>query len=177
MSTLADFGNFSKLNEESDEVVWKGQLRRPTHDQIEAYLKGLFVRPFDAAGHPPFTVYKTLNHAIRWMDGFIDIEYSDLKESFANASKTFQILVIRSSDHAEIDIVFRLSTLGHPGYTQYRIAARRVEADLFACNEQNLGGYPRDCCAKINPLLICRKRRGLGLGTEPCAELSRFGRF
>lgn len=120
---------------DNDQTVWEGKHERPADSFLSHWLLDLSVKPFRNGKDPQLTVYKNTMHAVRWLENFIDVEYKDLMESFCTPEKYFQIKVLRSLDKSEINIVFKLRTLGLGGSTSYRIAARRVEQDLFACHE------------------------------------------
>jgi hypothetical protein len=78
---------------------------------------------------------KDFAEVVAWANSYLNREIKTLREEFASPTKRFKFLLLRSPDRCELNALFRLSTEGVRGWTQYRISWRRISAETFACTE------------------------------------------
>lgn len=78
-------------------------------------------------------VFRTRRHTKSWVVNYLSTEKAELDDEFVSATKYYTIHVL-SYPQRELKFVFRLRTVGHPGYTQYGIAIVRIGED-FGCRE------------------------------------------
>lgn len=79
-------------------------------------------------------VLRTAKHAAAWAASYVEVEASDLEEAFFSDAKKFTFCVLRSEDNRRLKLVFRLSTDGVGGWTEYGIEIRRC-GEFYACYE------------------------------------------
>lgn len=65
----------------------------------------------------------------------LDNEFNNLNNKFLSSVHYFGSLMLRSKDGSEVNIIFRLRTVGLEGCTQYRLAWRRISECEYACIE------------------------------------------
>lgn len=81
---------------------------------------------------PKNYVLRTKRHAVAWMHSYLIAEVEELTSSFVSEIHTYQVVLLRAANVFQIS--FRLMTVGKGGFTEYRIAVRKI-GDYFACTE------------------------------------------
>lgn len=79
-------------------------------------------------------VMRTLAHALSWARGYVETEAKELDSEFVSDTKGYHIVMIRPADASFLSIVFRLTTQGLEGWTQYGIKLRKTNS-FYACEE------------------------------------------
>lgn len=79
-------------------------------------------------------VFRSLSHATTWAHGFVLTEANELDAEFVSSSKAYRVVVISDPEKKFAKIVFRLTTTGLDGWTQYGITVRKV-GGYYACEE------------------------------------------
>lgn len=126
------------LDEKNAEVIWKGRKDFPDNEFLRSLSISLPRLPASTVEETFGVVGRELRHTISWADAYIQTEIQILIEDFVNAEKHFEILILKSLERAEINVLFKLSTSGIEGSTRYGIAWRRTDDDgddLYFCRE------------------------------------------
>lgn len=79
-------------------------------------------------------VMRTLAHTLSWARGYVETEAKELDSEFVSDTKGYHIVVILPADASFLSIVFRLTTQGLDGWTQYGIKLRKANG-FYACEE------------------------------------------
>lgn len=77
-------------------------------------------------------VIRSRRHTIAWMISYFVTEIAELNDEFVADKKAFSTHLLRYDN--EIRLVFRLRSLGIPGWTEYGISVLKI-GDVFACEE------------------------------------------
>lgn len=126
---------FAQLTDALDEVVWRGDGVVPPREVIADANYSLAVARPRLKPKGLGLVVRTQRHLLSWAEGYLNTEDLSLKLEFVSSDRYFECLLMRSIALSEINIAFRLGTKGIDGYTQYRIAWRRIGEDEFVCLE------------------------------------------
>jgi len=116
-------------------IVWRGTQAIPTLELIKELTISL---PLCASHLKPKgsgIVTRDVRHTVSWAYNYACTEKTILDETFVSEAKTYEVLLLKDISLCEIDLLFRLETVGRAGYTQYRISWRRFGDDEFHCAE------------------------------------------
>ncbi len=128
-------GRSIALSEASPTVeIFRGVRECPTHEGILNTL-GAFGRRAAKPKLPINYVVRDRAHLEGWLEAFLRVEKEQLKERFARPDKDFETVVLANEALGQVDVVFRLSTLGVGGHTEYRINIIKVNEDEYICIE------------------------------------------
>jgi len=126
---------FAALDEAGAEVLWRGHQSVPGYDDLAKATASLPVAGARLRPKGDGLVLRGARHLLAWAQAYLTTEDEILHADFISESKSFECLLLRSQDMSEVNVVFRLNTAGLEGWTQYRIAWRRVDDDDFSCFE------------------------------------------
>lgn len=126
---------FGFLNEEQDEVLFRASNNVPDVGLISDATEGLSVAKPLWRPRGRGVVARTLRHTVGWASAWALVERDVLQSEFVSDDRSFSTVVFRSSRDSELNLQFRLKTLGRDGWTGYRLSWRRLGDDLFYCLE------------------------------------------
>jgi hypothetical protein len=126
---------FGWLNEDRDKLIWRGRESVPDPDLIARTLKEMPIARPRLRPKGDSLVERGLRHTAAWLDTYARVEGATLIDSFVSNEKSFETILLLSIKMAELNLVFRLNTIGHPGWTQYRASIRKMGGDEFICRE------------------------------------------
>jgi hypothetical protein len=134
---LFDIFRYNRIGflDDSSEVIFQSFYKErevPNFNQITSMLR---VRKFLLNHIPKFIVLRDAETTISWLEWYYKLQISLFEKMNYDSSKSFQITIVISSDKSEINIIFRILTIGIKGYTQYRIGFRKINNEYFACLE------------------------------------------
>lgn len=120
------------LDEKSDDVVLERGKSTPAASALKHLSARLKVGAIGYRDRKAATI-RDVDEVAQWANSFARDELEILQSEFSNDEKDFEVLLVRSRDECELNLIFQLSTVGHSGWTQYRIAWRRISEREFAC--------------------------------------------
>lgn len=130
---------FGWLDESNAEILWRGKSGFPDKAYLSEVSADLPIagKAFWPKGEG--LVWRPHYQLTAWADANVRAEIEDLLDGFVCEEKTFEVLLLRSMPLSEINVHFRLMTVGHPGWTGFRIAWRKIKDEeggvVYACQE------------------------------------------
>ena len=104
-----------------------------TRDAVEALFLDLSETRLSWLARKKY-IFRTLAHAVAWAHGYVLTEAGELDDEFVSDSKKYHVVVISDPEKKFAKIVFRLTTIGLDGWTQYGITIRKADG-YYACEE------------------------------------------
>jgi len=120
---------------ESDNLLFRFSSTEEVRPDFRTLLSGFKSRRSKLFFIPRQVILRDFDHCASWLAWFTDLQIELYKPDVENLGKKMDIVIVSSKDLSQLDVLFRLSTIGFPGYTQYRIQVRKLDEDRFACYE------------------------------------------
>lgn len=119
----------------NDKVLWQGKNSTPPIEVIKKSTSSLIKRSFIIKPLQSDLFELSNVKLLDWIGHYIENEKAELEGQFLAPNKYFNTLLLQSDDKAELNLMFRLMTVGVEGWTGYRISWVRNRNDLFTCKE------------------------------------------
>lgn len=106
--------------------------RAITSEDIDSHLQVLTDAGLSWWSRNKFTM-RTRRHAVAWAKTYVITEAEELDAEFVSRTKGYRVVMIVDNTHS-FKLVFRLTTKGLDGWTEYGVEVKRV-GSYYACKE------------------------------------------